>query len=421
VAADEVALSTTDARHFLEWLDEQRQLDHERLLLMAQTVEQLRKDVREQATAMTAVESSNIARETIETRSTDEDVLNLTDRVGRIERVLDAHIENQSRVAQAENAMRDRERRQLADTAQQVESLARTVGLSTSRVAALSEEIRHERDARAPVVHSVDELERVQTSIATRLGALEQMVRRVASTLSVVEVSDEKVQTGLARAENQIKLVDLRVTREVAEVQRIVDEWRLRVDDQIRPVDGLLRQVGQLADQRETWQARIVAIGETIDRVTQDLTAFDSQAKTDRSAIHRGAEAAEALARRLDSAAGSIWQLGERVGELSQDLDQARSDIQSANEQIEAITRRVDLAEEGLQRGDATQLALALDLRNLRTETRTWADSVEGRLDVDTTALAAQAEARYRLSLDHLRRSAEELNQQVREIEANLS
>ncbi|HLZ10195.1 MAG TPA: hypothetical protein VKT80_16510, partial [Chloroflexota bacterium] len=401
-----------------EWLDEQRQLDHERLVLITETVDQLRKEVRKQTTV---VDAAAISRGTSDPGLADGIPDTLADHVGRVERLLDEHIEVQVRTTQAENTVRDRERRQLAEIAQQIEVLSRATGQSTSRISALSEEIRHERDARAPVAHSVDELERAHTAIATRLSALELMVRRLGSTLSVVEVSDEKLQTGLARTDNQVKLVDLRVTREVAEVQRIVDEWRLRVDDQVKPVDSLLRQVGQLTDQRDAWQARFVAMSDAIERLTREQAALDNQAKNDRSAIQRGADADESLTRRLDSAGASIWQLGERLAGLVQELDEARIELQSVKEQLEAIIQRMDLAQDALQRDDATQQTLALELRTLRTDIRAWADGIEGRLDVDTGALAAQAEARYRLSLEHLRRSAEALNLQIRELETGLA
>jgi hypothetical protein len=98
-----------------------------------------------------------------------------------------------------------------------------------------------------------------------------------------------------------------------------------------------------------------------------------------------------------------------------------RSDIRAAYEQLETIRGRADLADEFQRRIEATELVFAHDLRALRTDARDWADGLESRLDAETTALAALAEARYRTSVEHLRRSAVELNQQVRELEAGLT
>jgi chromosome segregation ATPase len=421
VALDENTVSITDTRHFLEWLDEQRQLDHERLVLVVQTVDQLRKDLREQGTAITHAETMSMSRSTTESRTNEGLVVSLADQITRLDRVVTEHIATQTRTSQAENAMQERERRQLAELTQQVEGFNRTLSVSTGRVSALSEEIRHERDSRAPFTQAIDELQRVQTTVSTRVGSMEQMVRRLSGTLSVAENSDEKQRTDLARVDNMIKLVDLRVTRELSEIQRVVDEWKTRIEEQVKPVDGLTRLVGQLADQREHLQGRSLTIGETVDRIGRDLSALDAQTKSDRTAIQRGAEAIEAVSRRLEATGGSIWQLGERIAGLVQELEVMRSDIRTAYEQIESVSGRADSTDEFQRRIEATELVFAHDLRALRTDARDWVDGVESRFDGEITALVAQAEARYRTSVEHLRRSAVELNQQVRELEAGLT
>jgi chromosome segregation ATPase len=421
LAANDSSMSATDTRHLLDWLDEQRQVDHERLITLSQSVDQLRKDLREQSSALTHAETTSISRSSTDMRSNEGVVVNLADQIARLERVVDEHVANQTRTSQADNAVRDRERRQKSELSQQVELLDRALGISTGRVSALAEEIRHERDSRAPIAQAIEEIQQIQTGVSTRVAAMEQMVRRMSSSLSVAEAGDEKMRTDVARVDNQTKLVDLRVTRELADIQRIVGEWKTRVDEQNKPVDGLTRLIGQLSDKGEASQARSNAIGETVDRLGRDVASLDAQAKSDRTAIQRGAESVELLARRLEATGSSIWQVGERISALVQDLDQVHLDLRGARQEIDSLTRRAELSEEGQRLFEGTQLTFALDLRTLRADARSWSDAVEASLDSETSAIVGRAEARFRRSVEHLRRSADEINQQVLELEADLT
>jgi chromosome segregation ATPase len=335
--------------------------------------------------------------------------------------VVDEHIARQTQSTQAEAASRERDRRQLAELTQQIDQLSRALGLATSRVSALAEEIRHERDSRPPVLKEIEEIQRVQTGVATRIGSMEQMVRRMSASISVVEASDEKQRADLARVDNQVKLVDLRVTREFAEIQTGIAEWKTRFDEQTKPVDGLNRLVDQLVDQRESVQARINVIGEGVDRLSRDLIALETQAKSDRAAIQRGAESVDALTRRLEATGGTIWQAGERISGLAEQLDQLRLEIRNVDDAVDTVRRQAKMTDDNLHLVEATQLTFALDLRTLRTDARGWSDVIEQRLDGETTAIVSRAESRYRRSVEQLRRSADEINQQVRELEADLT
>ena len=421
MAANQSSTSATDTRQLLDWLDEQRQQDHQRLDALSQMLEQVRKDLREQNSALAHADTVSSARSTTDLRSNEGVVVSLADQIARLEREVNEHISNQARTGPAENALRERDRRQISELTQQVELLNRTQGTATGRVAALNEEIRRERDARAPIEQSIEEAQRAQSAVTTRVSAMEQLVRRVSSNLAVGEANDEKLRNDVARVDNQTKLVDLRVTRELTEIQRIVGEWKARVDEQIKPVDGLIRLVGQLSDKSDVIQARSNAIGETVERLGRDVTTLDAQAKADRTSIQRGADSVDILSRRLETTGSSIWQVGERISALVLELDQIRLDLRSVHQEIEVLIRRSDQTEETQRRFDATQLTFALDLRTHNAEARTLSDAIETRLDSETSAIVGRADARFRRSVEHLRRTADEINQQVHELEGDLT
>ncbi len=421
MAAEDISISSLDAKHLLVWLDEQRQIDHERLAQLSLLVEQLRREVRDQGTAQSHAESMSATRGSTEVRSNDGLAVDLGDHIGRLGRALEEHVATQTRATQAESAMRDRERRQLADVTQLVETHGRTLGLSAGRVSALSEEIRHERDSRAPIAQALDELQRTQTTITNRIGAIDQVVRRLSGAVGVVEAGDERQRTDLGRVENLIKLIDLRVTRDLADIQRVMDEWKTRIEEQIKPVDGLSRIVEKLVDQREALRDHSLSVDETIERIVKDVGNLEVQSKADRTAMQRNVESVDALARRLEGTGAAIWQIGERVNALVDDINVARGDIRTVVGQIEVIEGRAQSADDAHRQLEVTHVALAQDVRTLRTDARRWADALENRLDTDMTVLTETAQFRYRASVDNLRRTVAELQQQLRELEAGLT
>ena len=67
------------------------------------------------------------------------------------------------------------------------------------------------------------------------------------------------------------------------------------------------------------------------------------------------------------------------------------------------------------------QLTFTLDLRTHQAEARSLSDAIETRLESETSAIVGRAEARFRRSVEHLRRTADEINQQVHELEGDLT
>jgi chromosome segregation ATPase len=421
VATERVRGSERDLPQLLVWLDEQRRQDHDRLVQLARIVEEQRDELRDHSTALATLRSNGAAKPAVEPRAVESGAPRPAEQLVLIERALDDHIETQSRAAQADAALRDRERRTIAELVQQAEALGRALEGVTGRLQALSEEIRHEREARVPFFQSLDDLGRTQTGLVSRISSLEQTVRRATSAQSAMEQSSEKQAADLARIDNQLKLQDLRYTREILEIRRSVDEWRLRADEQLKPIEAVSRQFAQLAEQREAVATRLEALDQGFAEVVSELNRLESTTKADRVAIERVADALEAYLRRWEATGGSIWQLGERLTTVVDDLAVLRGEERALQEEVAGFVSRLDRCEDECRRLENAAAESFTQIRLVEREAQACSDGAHARLDAEVSSLTDRANARYRLAVDHLRRIVEELQQQQRELDLGAS
>jgi chromosome segregation ATPase len=416
VAIESSSGARSDLVRLVEWLDEQRQLDHERLIQLARVVDQMRTSVRDQAATLTHVESTASSRGPADGRSGDE-IGKVADRLVLVERTLSEHIESQSRMLQAEAALHDRERRQFAELTLQVEALARTIESTNGRALAVAEEVRHERDARAPLVQSIDELERGAAAVTSRIGALDQMVRRLNNLQSVFEQTEDKRWSDLSRIDQQTKLLDLRLGRELVEIRKFVDDSRATADEALKPVDLLQRMVNQLVQDLEVLQTRVVGLGQAVDELADRISVAESQARSDRSVVDRLGEALEQLSRRLETSGGNIWQLGERLGTIADDLNRLRGETRGIREQSDGLIRRLERGDDERRRIDGVSVALEAEIDSVRKVASDEVVRLRERFELELEAIAAKLDARRRVGIDHLRRTIDELSEQFRELE----
>src|SRR6516165_5278570 len=71
VATDRARVSDKDLFQFLEWLDEQRQREHDRLEQLARVVEEHRTEVRDQGAAIALLRAANVSKSGADTRPLD--------------------------------------------------------------------------------------------------------------------------------------------------------------------------------------------------------------------------------------------------------------------------------------------------------------------------------------------------------------
>jgi uncharacterized protein YoxC len=422
VATDRARVSDKDLFQFLEWLDEQRQREHDRLEQLARVVEEQRTELRDQGAAIAVLRAANGSKSGADTRPLDGGPpQRLAEQLVLVERALYEHIENQSRAAQADAALRDRERRTITELSQQAELLNRANETLTSRVQALTEEIRHERDARAPFFQALDDLGRSQSSIQNRVLSLDQILRRATNAQTVLEQTSEKQSADLARLDNQIKLQDLRFSRELIDIRKLVDEWRTRSDEQLKPVESVARQLTQLADQRDVVIAQVAALDQALSDLATEFNCLAATAKVDRSATDHVNEALEAHLRRWEATGGSIWQLGERLTAIVDDLAALRGSERALREEVQGVVGRLDRFDDDNRRLEGALGETNSAIRAVDREAQSRSAALDVRIDAELASVTERANARYRLAIEHLQRIVGELQHQQQELELGAS
>jgi chromosome segregation ATPase len=420
LATESVSAPGTDLARLVGWLEERRVEDHERLMQLARLVQQLQDDARDQEAALARVSSRPpqvIVEPPSDAEAAGPGVEELQEHLAIVARAVEEHITTQARVEQVESSERDRDRRQVVELVQKVDNLSRTLEGVVARTLALVEEIRRERESRLPLTQGLDEVRTAQTGVQSRLSLIDELIRRQAAFQTAVEQSSEKRQADIARLDNQVKLLEVRVVRELADLRRTTEEWQRNAEEHVRTTNNLAKQVVALADQRDGFYQRVAEVHETIDRLVSQLDRLEAQAKADRASFGRLVEANEALGRRIDAAGASAWQIGERSSAMAADMDTIRADVKELGQRLDELIHKVSWSDDDRQRIEAGLATLGNDLR---VQDRDWRERTEGllhRFDAAISTLMSRTETRHQLVVEHLRRTVGELQQQLLELE----
>jgi chromosome segregation ATPase len=358
---------------------------------------------------------------TITTRERSSLLDRLAEQVVLLERAFEEHAAAQLRSSQAEAAQRDRERRTLAELVHRVDSLGRDFELANSRIQALVEEVRRERDARPPLVQGIDDLQHQQATLNSRIGALDQATRRLGTVQSATDQNAERLAGGITRLDDQVKLIDLKLTRELAELRQGMEAWRVHGEETIKPVAPLMKQVTALADQCAALGDRLNQTRQATERVAEEIARVEAQVKSTRQEIGQVIAAGEATARRGEANGAATWQLGTRIDGVVEEVQRVSIELRGVAERIDALVQRIGADEEERRRLESEIGTLADEQRAARRASVEQAEGLGARLAQDLANLAKQSEGWHRQAIDHLRRTTEALQQQLHELEATVS
>lgn len=407
--------SPSDTHRLIRWLEEQRQVDHERLVQLMRSTEQMQDELRDHGMTLAHLTEDAGKRDD---DGRDETINTLGERLAVVERALAEHLDAATRLSQIQTAQRERELRQFADLSQQVDALGRTVDANSGRTGALVEELRHLRDERAPLMHAVDEIQRAQSSLQSRVTIAEEVARRFGGFQSLAEQSVERQRNDLVRLDNQQKLLDLRLTRELNDVRQIIEEWMTRGEDRLKPIAELIRQIAGLAEQGEVNTQRTASLARDVEMVSMDFDHLDAQTKIDRGALKRYSDGLEAQGHRLDEAVASLWQLSERLSTTTTNLEGLRGDVDAATQRIDAAERRIARLDEERQRLASALSEVGAELHSGQRDSRDQSGTVLFHIDSEVSSLRAEISSIRGLAVERLRRTVGELQHQLHEMEA---
>lgn len=407
-----------ESQNLLTWLEQQRQADHERLIELNRIVEQLCDEARSQRTLLAHL--GELEHSADDSRATTaEAIAQLKEHIGLVQRALAEHVEAVSRAEQVEGAQRERMLRQTAELAQQVLSLGRAADATNGRLAALIEEVRRLRDDRPALLQAVDELQRGQAALQSRVAVAEEIIRRQGAFQAVAEQSDERRRADLTRLDNQQKLLEVRLAREVGELRRSTDELVTRTDDRLKPITELARQVVGLVEGRAVVEQRLAGIAREIEQIRSEIERLEALGRTDRATTKRLSEQFEGYDRKHDEVTALLWQLGERVNTVLDRVSDLGDHLAALVTRVEATERQIALLDDERQRLDANlsrvEAALHAEQRGRGDQT----DSLLAHVDAEVSSLRSQIEEIRRQAIQHVRRSVEVLQQQLSELDTD--
>lgn len=336
-----------------------------------------------------------------------------------VEQSLDEHVAAGLRAEQLESVQRERDRRLLAELAQQVGLLSQSIDATASRALALAEELRREREMRTPLAQAIEDLQRAQLALHGRVGLIDEVARRYQAITTSLEQSSEKRQADIARVDNAVKLLDLKVTREIAEIRRVADEWLVEAKDQIKQVGGLAKLVTALGDDRQGLVDQLSGTREDLGGLAAELGKLEGEVKANRADFDRFHDDTSDLVRRIDSTATAVYHISDRFDSINGRLDAIRSEIRGLVQNLDELGHRLGRDEEHQSRLEQRVDGLASERRGQERDAREQVDAIARRLDLETADLRLRSEQHHRQTIERLRKIIISLQEQLGELEAS--
>lgn len=337
-----------------------------------------------------------------------------------VEQSLDEHVSAGVRTEQLESVQRERDRRLLAELTQQVSSLSQSVDATAGRALALAEEVRRERESRAPLALAIEDLQRTQIALQGRIGLIDEVARRYQAIVTNLEQAGEKRQSDLARVDNAVKLLDLKVTRELAEIRRVADEWVTEARDQLKQVGGLAKLVTALGDDRQGFIDQLAGTRDDIGQLAAELGQLGGEVKANRADFDRFHDDTTDLSRRIDTTATAVYHISDRFDSINGRLDAIRSEIRGLVQNHDELVHRIVRDEEHHARLEQRVDLLANERRGQERDAREQVDAIARRVDLETAELRARTERQHHQAIERLRKIIIGLQEQLAELEASV-
>jgi chromosome segregation ATPase len=381
MASQPDTLDYAQLRSVVAWLEEQRKADREETGRLAAEVERLTAGLREQAATVEHLRGELAAERAGGERVPliDEAVRQLREQIGHLSGRVDDHAQQTATTLQVRAADAERDRRQLADVTQLASQLERDAQATAARMKAVAEELRRGGTQLADLPRQLGEADGRIGALSHRFAQIDEQVRRLDGLGSAMKQEMELVRTENAKVGHWQQLADLRWTRHLAEWQQTVDNWRQTAEEQAKPVQQLLVQLGQHREELRALQGVLGEQQRRVDEFGASLTRVESAAAQQREGLTRLEQVMEAQRRRFDEQASAQLRLDDALGRGS---DQAHHLELSLEEQ----GRLVEEARGGLR-------ALEAALAQLRDEVAARLASTRAELDGDVAKLGEHVDA----------------------------
>src|SRR5581483_5768880 len=374
-------LDQSQLQSMIGWLEEQHRQDRQEITRLGSEVDRLAEMLREQGEQLLALRATVEDGRTVVERVpiVDEAIRQTREQVAELISRFEEHAQRSAQTLLLRAADAERDRKVLGDLSQTVARLEHEDRQLAARLQVVVDEGRRDRAVALELPKAIEELQSRLHIVAHRADQIEEVAKRAESTAHQHRDELEAIRTEQARAAQWRQLTDLRWTRQVAEWQSAIDNWRQTAEEQGRPVQHLLQQLAQARDEVRTTQSALADQTRRLDDAIAATGRLDATVAQQREAIGRIEAALDAQRRRFDEQASAQLRLDEAVGRV---VEQRMASDRAREDQLR------ELAE-----GQAALQDEAASLRSLANEASERLDAIARRLDARITELSRLLQA----------------------------
>jgi chromosome segregation ATPase len=411
-------LDLAQLQGIVKWLEDQQRQDREVIGRLTQEVERLAQLTKEQATQVIdlrgALEEGRAALARLPL--VDEAIKHERQQISQLTERFDSHSQQIAHALMLRSADAERDRKQVGELGQVVAQLERDDQALSARVKILIDEERRDRARLESLPTAIEELGERLGAVGHRAEQAEEAIKRADNLGQAHSQELETIRGEQARAAQWRQLSDLRATRQVAEWQQMIDNWRQTVEEQQRPVQYLTAQLAQAREEIRVVANQIDDQARRQDDVGAVLARLDTGLSQAREAVARLEQATDAQRRRFDEQASAQLRLDEALGRAGEHRLELAGTIQSQSRQIDALDSALRALEGSLVRSREELQIGQVELRQQSDGIRAQLQQTAERIEAAAQAFQSRISDFERMSQEHHQRLASELEQQSREL-----
>jgi chromosome segregation ATPase len=419
MATQPQALDGGQLQTVVAWLEDQRRQDREELARVAAELERLSQNGREHAAQLAELRAQvDEGRSALQRLPILDDALReAREQVAQAAERADQQSQQITQTLLLRAADAERDRKQVGDLLGQIAKLEDALQALEGRARVVADEARRDRGRIQELPNELHGVGQRVGALTHRIDQLEERLRRVENLVAARADEMDELRTDLAKTTQWRQLADVRWSRQVAEWQETLDDFRQAAEESTRPVQQLVAQVGQARDDVRGAQGTLADHARRLEEAASALTRLEAALAQQREATGRLEQLADAQRRRFDEQASAQLRLDEAIGRSG---DQARTIERSLEEQV----RRIEQGQTALRAAEAAIARQRDDVAHVETVLRRDLEAFGASLTTNVARLeelastqAGRLDDLTRVFREQRQRLAIELEQQARELQ----
>ena len=419
MATQPQALDGGQLQTVVAWLEDQRRQDREELARVAAELERLGQNGREHAAQLAELRAQvDEGRSALQRLPILDDALReAREQVAQAAERADQQSQQITQTLLLRAADAERDRKQVGDLLGQIAKLEDALQALEGRARVVADEARRDRGRIQELPNELHGVGQRVGALTHRIDQLEERLRRVENLVAARADEMDELRTDLAKTTQWRQLADVRWSRQVAEWQETLDDFRQAAEESTRPVQQLVAQVGQARDDVRGAQGTLADHARRLEEAASALTRLEAALAQQREATGRLEQLADAQRRRFDEQASAQLRLDEAIGRSG---DQARTIERSLEEQV----RRIEQGQTALRAAEAAIARQRDDVAHVETVLRRDLEAFGASLTTNVARLeelastqAGRLDDLTRVFREQRQRLAIELEQQARELQ----